>query len=67
MSRSHRPSVGPDRTAWKKGPVLVSNPERPPVNVFGDPNAFRVADSWRMFVRTGCPDSGRRCLPPPLH
>jgi hypothetical protein len=47
--------------------VLVSTPERPPVSVFPDPNVFWVADSWRMFVRPGYPDSGRGCPLPPLH
>jgi hypothetical protein len=67
MSRSHRPPSDPDWTAWKKGPVLVPTTEQSPVNVFPDSNLFWVADSWRMFVRAGYPDSGHRCPLPPLH
>jgi hypothetical protein len=47
--------------------VLVPTTEQSPVNVFPDSNLFWVADSWRMFVRAGYPDSGHRCPLPPLH
>jgi hypothetical protein len=67
MSRRIARPSDPDWTAWKKDPVSASTPAQPTVNVFPDPNVFWLADSWRMFVRAGYPDSGRGCPLPPLH
>jgi hypothetical protein len=67
MSRSHRPPVGPRLDVVEEGSRVGVHPEQPPVNVFPDPNVFWVADSSRIFVRAGYPDSGRRCPLPPLH
>jgi beta-fructofuranosidase len=42
--------------AWRKGPVVVTPAEQPPVRSFRDPNVFWDGDCWRMLVGAGYAD-----------